>query len=67
MVFVRWHYRAGVYVRSHLRRTQLRVGAGQTSLLPNLVAEPTRRTTPLAPDPLPATPVAGQVRLPLGA
>ncbi len=33
MLFVRWHYRAGVYVRSHYRRPQRLPMAGQAPLL----------------------------------
>lgn len=33
MVFVRWHYRDGVYVRPHYRRTRRRAMIGQGTLL----------------------------------
>ena len=35
MTFVRWHYRDGVYVRSHYRHTRPTAGAAQTTLLPH--------------------------------
>jgi len=67
MTFVRWHYRAGIYVRSHHRRARVRVGARQTSLLPTVVHPRSRRDTIDVHDPLPLTQVAGQEQLPLGA
>lgn len=67
MTFVRWHYRAGVYVRSHHRRAGSRIGAGQTSLLPAVVRVRAGRDVTEAHDPLPLAPVPGQDQLPLGA
>lgn len=68
MSFVRWHYRDGVYVRSHHRRSRSRVDAGQTALLPVLVRpRHPREPAEAARDPLPLAPVAGQAQLPLGA
>ncbi|CAN5915342.1 hypothetical protein BH23ACT10_BH23ACT10_06210 [soil metagenome] len=42
MVFVRWHYRDGVYVRSHYRRVQPQVAEDQGRLLwpPRMIASP---------------------------
>ena len=34
MTFVRWHYRNGVYVRSHYRHARRALGATQPMLLP---------------------------------
>jgi phosphoribosyl 1,2-cyclic phosphodiesterase len=77
MGFVRWHYRRGVYVRSHFRRLRTMPGPDQRVLLPTVV--PVGRTRlsrvdgqrPHVPhddlDPLPALPVPGQRSLPLGA
>lgn len=67
MAFVRWHYRDGVYVRSHHRRARARAGAGQCALLPALVAPRRTREPAEAHDPLLLAPVAGQEQLPLGA
>lgn len=67
MAFVRWHYRDGVYVRSHHRRARPRVGVGQCSLLPALVVPRRPREPAGAHDPLPLGPVAGQEQLPVGA
>lgn len=39
MVFVRWHYRDGVYVRPHYRRTRRRAMIGQGTLLEHLAQE----------------------------
>jgi hypothetical protein len=40
MVFVRWHYREGAYVRSHYRRLKVRQMMGQAAL-PHLGNSPT--------------------------
>lgn len=37
MVFVRWHYRDGVYVRSHYRRSRRMPVAGQATLAYRLI------------------------------
>lgn len=70
MAFVRWHYRAGVYVRSHHRRRRSAPGADQTSLLPALIAVPPaaghRLDTASGHDhPIPM--IAGQRALPFAA
>lgn len=41
MVFVRWHYRDGAYVRSHYRRTRRPVAAGQRPLLALVTSDDT--------------------------
>jgi len=71
MVLVRWHYRNGVYVSTHLRRRRVRPGTDQTSLLPALLprlaldAAPMTRTG--AQDSVPAPVLTGQRALPIGA
>ena len=67
MTFVRWHYRDGVYVRTHHRRLRPRVGAGQISLLPTVIRQHRQREPTETHDPLPLVPVMGQEQLPLGA
>lgn len=70
MVFVRWHYRNGVYVCSHLRCRRPRPGPDQTQLLPALLP----RSTDIAPSmrigshDAPTPPVLpGQCALPIAA
>lgn len=71
MIFVRWHYRNGVYVCSHLRRRHSRPGPDQTLLLPALLPrradEPlsSMRTAPQDRVPVPLLP--GQRTLPIPA
>jgi hypothetical protein len=71
MVLVRWHYRNGVYVRTHLRRRRARPGTDQTSLLPALLPRSTLdaagMTRTAAPDTVPAPVLPGQRALPIGA
>jgi hypothetical protein len=78
MAFVRWHYRRGIYVRSHFRRLRSVPGPDQWALLPAVVPVGPTRSSPIdgalrgashdtSYDPLPALPVPGQRSLPLGA
>lgn len=71
MVFVRWHYRNGVYVCSHLRRRRPRPAPDQTSLLPALLPRPdvdTELMTRTGSQDVAAPPVLpGQRALPVGA
>jgi len=69
MVFVRWHYRDGVYVCSHHRRRRLRPGSDQTSLLPALLLRPAVDDGPAmrpgSQDAAPARVLPGQCALPI--
>jgi hypothetical protein len=50
MAFVRWHYRDGVYVRSHFRRVTRARTAGQRPLLALVATDRARQATRLPAD-----------------